>query len=446
MFVCGKALTIDHKPTVRREANYVKSVNGYVSGERRVKNMLAVGRSVGDLDSVPAVSSEPDVHTMNLRRWNGIHVGCNEKDAIRIANAVEKHEEHEENDSWNGWMVRHSQRRQLNQVKKNRNAKRKKEHRHRKDKSKGKKSDGSYSSSDDGYSSSSSSSDSSSCSSASYLTRLYPPPDVNPSTLFILDSKLRLVLDKFLLPLAPHPSLLHDPPPRRPAFCQPVSFDEYFPTDRFTPSVTHGYEHSPVTMCPTLSKSNKRKLKGMETKTNANDGIDRAKRYCSAQDSEDEDDDEFDQPWWREDVAIVIGCDGVFDVVSNQLVAEMVCPWMEGGNHDVFNDPVFDDAVDALRISPSSSVVHVRRRSTSPVWDPDEEKMDMDSSSNEAKDGLFDGINQVDFGTAESHGKVGCRCGAIEKGMLAELGAVRLKSCADALESMDNISVIVIIL
>lgn len=39
-----------------------------------------------------------------------------------------------------------------------------------------------------------------------------------------------------------------------------------------------------------------------------------------------------------------MACDGLFDVVDNQLLAEVMCPWMEKGNHDIFNDTVFNES------------------------------------------------------------------------------------------------------
>ncbi|KAA6375071.1 MAG: hypothetical protein EZS28_029401, partial [Streblomastix strix] len=95
--------------------------------------------------------------------------------------------------------------------------------------------------------------------------------------------------------------------------------------------------------------------------------------------------------WEREDIALVLACDGLFDVLDNQLVAELTCPW-------AYDDRIEEDAF---------YLAHSNGQDT-----PDSNK---------------DIAN-------------------VTKGDLAELAALRLRSCADAMESTDNISLIVVIL
>jgi serine/threonine protein phosphatase PrpC len=96
--------------------------------------------------------------------------------------------------------------------------------------------------------------------------------------------------------------------------------------------------------------------------------------------------------WKREDVALVVACDGLYDALDDQLVAEIACPWMSRNDYHLFNDPILSQA-----------------------------------------------FSEVDL-------KNGCKCMSVGKGYLAELAAARLRSAADALDSMDNISIIVIML
>jgi hypothetical protein len=45
----------------------------------------------------------------------------------------------------------------------------------------------------------------------------------------------------------------------------------------------------------------------------------------------------------------VLSCNGLFDVVDNHFVAEMMRPRMENEAHDVFNDPVFNVSLGHVR-------------------------------------------------------------------------------------------------
>ncbi|KAK2951421.1 putative Histone acetyltransferase KAT8 [Blattamonas nauphoetae] len=102
--------------------------------------------------------------------------------------------------------------------------------------------------------------------------------------------------------------------------------------------------------------------------------------------------------WQREDVAIVIGCDGIFDVLDAQDVAELVCPWMDSSGSRFAFSPIF-------------------------------KRMKVMSHFPTA----------VDDQTVNHPSK--CCCHAFDRGILAELAATRLKNAAVALESTDNISI-----
>ncbi|KAA6355204.1 MAG: hypothetical protein EZS28_049269, partial [Streblomastix strix] len=71
----GKPLTIDNKPQLKRELQYIKRVDGFVSLEKRVNGILAVARSLGDFIHSPAVSADPDLYSYQIHRWSGLHIG-----------------------------------------------------------------------------------------------------------------------------------------------------------------------------------------------------------------------------------------------------------------------------------------------------------------------------------------------------------------------------------
>jgi hypothetical protein len=62
--------------------------------------------------------------------------------------------------------------------------------------------------------------------------------------------------------------------------------------------------------------------------------------------------------------------------------------------------------------------------------------------------GLGKGREEREMRKGKKGGEVhlNCCCELVSKGELAELAALRLRSCAEALDSMDNISVIVVML
>ncbi|KAA6385677.1 MAG: hypothetical protein EZS28_018795 [Streblomastix strix] len=106
--------------------------------------------------------------------------------------------------------------------------------------------------------------------------------------------------------------------------------------------------------------------------------------------------------WKREDICLVLACDGLYDVIDNQLLAEIACPWNEQGSESIFNDAVFSRS-DSSQIN-----------------------------------------NKGTMNKSLKNGK--CMCRKIAKGQLAELAALRLRSAAEALDTTDNVSVVVIML
>jgi hypothetical protein len=161
--------------------------------------------------------------------------------------------------------------------------------------------------------------------------------------------------------------------------------------------------------------------------------------------------------WLREDIALVLGCDGLFDVVDNQLLAEIVCPWMEDGAHDVFNDPVFDPEHARSRKKKSDARTRDGTAPDAPITTPPSDEGDGDEleEDEEDSDELLDPLSsrfagpdasRLSCNHYSSSAPSQCRCHLVSKGQLAELAALRLRSCADALDSTDNVSLIVIML
>jgi hypothetical protein len=164
--------------------------------------------------------------------------------------------------------------------------------------------------------------------------------------------------------------------------------------------------------------------------------------------------------WEREDVALVIACDGLFDVLDDQMVAEVACPWMCRNDAGLFNDPVFDGIFDeenvavVSRNSETNSVL-----STSPLIDLKSVEVTSNLTAVSAinKNKSFSNLNgsrsKCDTSDenclseiAKSKRNYGCKCELITRGHLAELAALRLRSAADALETLDNVSIIVVFL
>ncbi|KAK2952132.1 putative leucine-rich repeat protein [Blattamonas nauphoetae] len=100
--------------------------------------------------------------------------------------------------------------------------------------------------------------------------------------------------------------------------------------------------------------------------------------------------------WKREDIAIVLACDGVWDVLRNDSLCDLVCEWISGA---VTEDELRRKGIliESTRPDPTSS--------------------------------------QLDRQDAQLH-----------KGRFAEISATRIRNASESFESQDNISVVVIVL
>ncbi|KAA6392332.1 MAG: hypothetical protein EZS28_012140, partial [Streblomastix strix] len=238
----GKPLTIDNKPQLKRELQYIKRVDGFVSLEKRVNGILAVARSLGDFIHSPAVSADPDLYTYQIHRWSGLHIGPQ--------SGITKEQT----------QIQTQQSDQQAKV---------------------------------------------------------------PYQNTVVDQSLAPILDQWLADPTPYKSVLH-----------------------------------PMTNIRQINT-------GLNTSISALQSVEQEQSRNEARIET--------RVWDREDIALVMACDGLFDVVDNQLLAEVMCPWMEKGNHDIFNDTVFNES-------------------------------DSDSSSDESQQ-----VSQRDGGR-------GCFCSAISKG------------------------------
>jgi hypothetical protein len=167
--------------------------------------------------------------------------------------------------------------------------------------------------------------------------------------------------------------------------------------------------------------------------------------------------------WVRRDVCLVLACDGLYDVLDEQQVAELCCPWMTGDRDErvkVWDDPVFDDDDDG------EEEEEREKGKKNSGEEEEEERSESDGSKDD--DNKVDGVKEkieesFEDGKASNklfhHKKSTCSfsssfssfyprrpCPVITKGRLAELAALRLRSAADALDSADNVSVIVVML
>lgn len=72
-------ITIDHKPTLEREAQRIQSIGGFIAKLHpmdvpRVMGNLAVSRSIGDFHISPYVAWHPDVFIIHLNKTNNFAV------------------------------------------------------------------------------------------------------------------------------------------------------------------------------------------------------------------------------------------------------------------------------------------------------------------------------------------------------------------------------------
>lgn len=160
-------------------------------------------------------------------------------------------------------------------------------------------------------------------------------------------------------------------------------------------------------------------------------------------------------------MAVVIGCDGLYDVLDEQLIAELCCPWMADGVHDVFNDAVFsredkEEEEDEEYERAEKEKEEERRRRMEMEDECGEGESDGEGDDDEFKDDAFGAAPEEkkrrrDRKAVPRYVKLisssyGCKCAKISKGKLAELAATRLRAAADALDTTDNLSVIVLFL
>ncbi|KAK2951371.1 hypothetical protein BLNAU_13651 [Blattamonas nauphoetae] len=68
----ARSLTLDHKPHLPKEREFIYNSGGFLNLDRRVNGVLAVSRALGDLDIQPGVNTECDVFVDVLSRWNGV--------------------------------------------------------------------------------------------------------------------------------------------------------------------------------------------------------------------------------------------------------------------------------------------------------------------------------------------------------------------------------------
>jgi serine/threonine protein phosphatase PrpC len=192
--------------------------------------------------------------------------------------------------------------------------------------------------------------------------------------------------------------------------------------------------------------------------------------------------------WARTDICLVLACDGLYDVMDEQQIAETCCPWMTGDVEErvrVWDDPVFDyqeddevlegqendgrdnlcdDVVNYQLLHPGncnspplSYIDSVQAQESlssfsiiSPLTTPQanqtstlsQQFMDgTDSYPPTPVSSVSTSVSRFHNGSSSSF-----RRPIITKGRLAEFAALRLRTAADALDSTDNVSVIVVML
>lgn len=428
-FLTARALTIDHKPLCPRERRFIKRVGGFVTTERRINSILAVARALGDFDLSPAVSSEPDVTMCAIERWGKLHVDGS--DCIQCDCA-----EHAKERNCNSLAPRSHGCHSLE----------------------GSPSTDSSSSTplQSARSSLKSQSIHLSSSHASSYVSPYVPPSLAP------------VLDEWLIPPQPFPALFH-------AREENWRLKELSAHERASYSEHHSKEDGNNTVS-SASSSTSDSLSVVTASTSS------APHNSS---------NVFVNGWKREDMALVLACDGLYDVIDTQQVAEIGFPWMdEEAGWSVFSDPVFDEEdddegkggeEDTTCEENDSSTEGGQKAENEEICsqipaDAQEEPATMAAASsqlslsecavgtlNEQKAAktehtpiskkkchrlrsLKRSQSNVSSTRTHHHSHKGCRCSTISKGQLAELAALRLRSAAEALESTDNISIIVIML
>ncbi|KAA6386350.1 MAG: hypothetical protein EZS28_018121 [Streblomastix strix] len=443
--IVGKALTVDHKPINDREVDYIKRVGGFLSSERRVNGVLAVARAMGDFDLSPAVSCEPDLFQYSIKRWNGLHIDVeesndkftlenksgnreqinNQKEIIEINDQSTIQTSRSENEAPTplNFIVLSSSNQETDRTIDNT------------------KNEITERSIDQITNQSESLGDEQNKKilSPSFQNQIpsvqiqqvqkrrkgpVPPNGIRYPC--VVEQGLAEQLDQWLTPSVPFLSTLHDAVEIKKTYsaedaCRFIKYEEEQRRQRlYVEQQKNEMEKQPLSAWKLKKDEQINDVQiNKEIAGEKNISIDKENSFV-------EKNIDIHQ-WEREDVALVMGCDGVFDVIDNQLLAELVCPWMEDGNHDLFNDPVFNDIENDIDINQVNDLYKNLSEKHNEILIGSEGKKRINSKDDQQ---LLQN----------------CLCHKITKGKLAELAALRLRTAADALDSTDNVSVVVVVL
>lgn len=411
--------------------------------DRRVNGILAVARSMGDEDLHPAVDSEPDVFEYSINRWNAVHVDLS--DAMSDDEIITVSHEIKSDRSQNTDNSTDLQKSIYYGKQESKEASISNESLHSYVGSYASQSLKSQPSTHSLPQHRTSNSNSSPYSSASLSQSSSPSLSLSPAINSTQASLKQIVLPNPVFPLSHIPvSLAHildewlkDPVPYKTVHHEQQT-DETKPTillktfiaaqtsqQRKAMSLLTQTKWTPR-ICMQLKPSLPANALHLQTSASIASGDNNNAMYSSSNaeistSTVSESTTIVCSGWKREDIALVLGCDGLFDVVDNQLLAELVCPWMEEDNEDILSDPVF----------------------TAPDSDSEEEETTCEGNVDKCNSSSRKEQSQMEQRNQKSYS---CKCHRLTKGKLAELSALRLRSCADALDSLDNISIIVVML
>ena len=146
--------------------------------------------------------------------------------------------------------------------------------------------------------------------------------------------------------------------------------------------------------------------------------------------------------WTREDVAIVLACDGIYDVLSSQQMAEVGFGWLDPCNR---NQLINNSST--IRSKSHSVYSHSEQseKSIPSLSDPDMQDNTKSISSSSESSSAF-GMENLKRNEKSKNCNIENVDICPNKGELAEIAALRLRSAASALGSTDNLSIIVIML
>ncbi|KAK2945642.1 putative leucine-rich repeat domain-containing protein [Blattamonas nauphoetae] len=342
-FLAAHNLSNDHAPASLTERLFIHTAGGSVSGEGRVNGILMPSRVFGDLESKRMARSDPDIFCERIRRWKwddwfgGRDSSSSTPSSISLGRPQQTSLSHRSSSAQRNHPTLPT----------------------------------------------------SSLFSSSSFKLLTPSPSVPPSLVPLLDANLTpsqpFVAPPFDKPRMQrlHRNLTHPP---WSTLATTKTAEEKL-QDHLSQGLSKGHDsmgewtmESVVDMQCSIDRPHILRRKGRSSGTSSDYSV-----HSSSS-----------QRWEREDVALVVGCDGVFDVLDAQGLAELVCPWMDAtGASFAFNS-------------------HFGRRRR---WN-----------------------------TEASLTPCATSCLAITKGDLAEIAAVRIRNAATSLESQDNISVLVVFL